>query len=902
MAELASVDEASQWSRFMEYNKSTRIANSRVGTLLIVLLMPFGSVLDYFVYPEKLGFFFFLRVLCSAIALLFWWVLKGPIGLRFYRPFGLFLFALPSVFISLMIYYTEGIESPYYAGLNLLLIGLSWVAQMYLLESVISVVLTLLIYGVACYFHGANSVSLLINNFYFIFVTGVIGATGSYFLNRSRFREFLLRQTLDESRAELEASNLKLVEMDKAKTNFFANISHELRTPLTLLIGPLDRMRRPDEAFSEEERDELLDIMQQNAMRLMRLINDLLNLVRLDAGSLKLRPASVELEPYLQGVCRSFFPMAQERKLDFSWEIDSGGEPLVNLDRDKVEKILLNLLFNAIKFTPPGGSIALRAHREGKLLCIEVADTGQGIAPEELASIFDRFWQSETSSNRRYQGVGIGLALVKDLARLHGGSVSAESTVGEGTSMHISLDVTVPVEPVVLETPGGKEGVDTKWLEQLYRRADFFPSHSEVGAVDAADESGLEPVAVAADGVARKKAAAEVKEADLPGILVADDEPEMMRFLRSQLRGRYRVDEARDGAEALEIAAKRKHHLILLDFMMPRVDGIEATRRLREMPSHRGVPIVILTARADEESKFQALDAGATDFLTKPFSSTELLARCRNLASVYEMQQQIEDRTVRLEKALELIKQTETQMVQQAKMASLGQLSAGLLHEVNNPLNFATTSIHLIKKRLSRSPHPEPELLEKPLGDLHDGIRRVSEIVSSLREFTHPDTTRFERVNLSEALANAIRFVQIPAAEITLVQDLQGEAFIRGNQNQLVHLFINLLQNSVDSLREKGGPAAEIQVSCRVDSERVHLSFQDNGMGIPEAELVRIFDAFFTTKKVGQGVGLGLSICHRIIQQHQGTVSVESEAGQWCRFAMTFPVYSKVTSTVSDSK
>lgn len=876
----ALVDESeTAWSRFVEYNQSNRISNSRIGTLLIVVLMPFGSVLDYFVYPEKLGFFFFLRVLCSIIALLFWMVLKGPLGLRFYRPFGLFLFALPSVFISLMIYYTEGVASPYYAGLNLLLIGLAWVAQMYLLESLTSVFLTLFIYGAACYFHGAQSLSLLINNLYFIVLTGVIGVTGSYFLNRSRFREFLLRQELDESRKELEESNHKLVEMDKAKTNFFANISHELRTPLTLLIGPLDRMRRPDEKFSEEEREELLDIMQQNAMRLMRLINDLLNLVRLDSGSLKLRPADIELRPYLEGICRSFHPMAQERRLEFTWDIVDDGRPNVNLDREKVEKILLNLLFNSIKFTAPGGAIALKAWRDVEMLSIEVSDTGQGIEPKELESIFDRFWQSETSSNRRYQGVGIGLALVRDLARLHNGDVSAESAVGEGTTMSVMLDVSLPIEPMTLEVVEGKPAVDTKWLENLYRRAEFFPSHGAEGSETAKTTQSAEPESNDADSSNR------------PAVLLADDEPEMMRFLRSQLRSRYDIDEARNGAEALEFAARRRYHLILLDYMMPEVDGIEATRRIREMPLHKGVPIVILTARADEESKFQALDAGATDFLTKPFSSTELLARCRNLASVYEMQQQIEDRTVRLENALELIKQTETQMVQQAKMASLGQLSAGLLHEVNNPLNFATTSIHLIRKRLGKSPHPEPELLEKPLADLHDGIRRVASIVSSLREFTHPDATHFERIDLEEAISTAIRFVQIPAAEITLEKKVPGAPAIRGNQTQLVHLFINLLQNSVDSLREKGGEELRIDIDCVEEADQVTLIFEDNGKGIPDEERARIFDAFFTTKKVGQGVGLGLSICHRIIQQHEGSVIVESEPNSWCRFAMTFPAY-----------
>lgn len=886
MPSAATDEEADLRLRFIEYNKSTRITNSRVGTLLIVLLMPFGSLLDYFVYPEQIVFFLQLRLLCSAIALFFWWFMKGEWGRRFYRLFGLFLFALPSFFISLMIYFTEGVDSPYYAGLNLILIGLAWVAQMYVLETVISVFITLLMYGLACYSHGAATLSLMINNFYFILLTGVIGVTGSYYLNRSRFREFSLRHELDENRAELEKSNQKLVQMDKAKTDFFANISHELRTPLTLLIGPLDSLRRGDSYASPAKRDELLDIMQQNAMRLMRLINDLLNLVRLESGSLKLRPMKLELEPYLEGICRSFYPLAEERRLDFKWDIADDGKPSVNLDRDKVEKILLNLLFNAIKFTSPGGKLTLRARRERELLCIEVEDTGQGMAPEELVSIFDRFWQAETSSNRRFQGVGIGLALVRDLARLHGGDVEASSVLGEGTTMRVRLNVELEIESVPDEIREGKKKVDTKWLEQLYRRADFFPSHTQSKEFIATDANP----------------SSNISTENLPAILIADDEPEMMRFLRSQLSGSYRVFEAKNGAEALELAGQRRHSLILLDYMMPEVDGIEATRRLRELPSHRGVPIIILTARADEESKFQALDAGATDFLTKPFSSTELLARCRNLAAVYEMQQEIEDRTIRLEKALELIKQTETQMVQQAKMASLGQLSAGLLHEVNNPLNYATTSIHLLKKRLSKSPHPEPELLEKPLNDLHEGIRRVSSIVSSLREFTHPDATLFERIELSNTVKTAIRFVQISSAEISLNLKYEGSATIRGNQTQLVHLFINLLQNSVDSLRAKAAEEKEISIRCKTEDEIVTLEFEDNGNGIPKEELSRIFDAFFTTKKVGQGVGLGLSICHRIIQQHSGSVVVQSEEGEWCRFILTFPKYEQKRQNVSDNK
>ncbi len=866
---------------FRDYNRSFRISNSRIGCMLVVTLMPVGLVLDYFVYPEKLLPFLGLRLVCSALALILWGLLATGFGKRHYRVLGMMWFLLPSLFISIMIGQTEGVLSPYYAGLNLVLIAVSWVAQVDFMESVIAVLLTLLMYLLACVFHGAFSSALLFNNLYFIILTGIIVVTGSYFLNRLRYREFALRHELDLNRDELEQSNQKLLEMDRAKSNFFANISHELRTPLTLLIGPLDRLRHtaPGPA-AETERAEMLDIMHQNAMRLMRLINDLLNLVRLDSGSLELRPEPVDLRPYLEGVFRSIVPMARERGLETTCEIDPGTAGEARLDRDKVEKIILNLLFNAIKFTPTGGRVDFCARiGDGGLLELEVRDTGRGISPEELPRIFDRFWQAESASNRRYQGVGLGLALVRELARLHGGDVTAASDPGQGTVMRVTLDTRLaavpapPAEPVAI--PGTPSG--TEWLEQLYRRAEFFPSH--IGA-----PQQPEPPPVPSDALPGDE------EPGKPSILVADDEPEMMRFLRSQLRPLYRVDCARNGAEAVEIASRTRHHLILLDFMMPEIDGVEATRRLRAMPEHRTVPIIILTARADEESKFQALEAGATDFLTKPFSSTELLARCRNLAAARDLQLHLEDKTARLEDALEQIKQTEVQMVQQAKMATLGQLSAGLLHEINNPLNFAGTALHVLKKRLHAAPPPDPARLEGPLQDLHDGVQRVISIISSLREFTHPDTSRFAPVDPAAVIETAIRFVQINPSEITLHLDVPPLPPIPGNQTQLVHLLINLIQNAADSLRDSCRQHPEIRIHAAAENGRVNIRVQDNGAGIAPDRLTRIFDAFYTTKKVGQGVGLGLSICHRIVEQHRGVIRVESEEGSWCRFDLSFPV------------
>ena len=353
-----------------------------------------------------------------------------------------------------------------------MLIAISWVAQVDFLETIVASALTLLMYCVACFAHGPLNSSTLFNNLYFIMLTGIIVVTGSYYVNRLRFREFALRAEVDHNRKELETTNLKLVEMDRAKSDFFANISHELRTPLTLLLGPLDKLRGDSSALINQK-EELLDIMYGNAMRLLRLINDLLNLVRTDAGTQVLRKERINIKSFVEGLALSVSPMAQQSRLKFSTQILAGDNVFVYLDRDKFEKIALNLLLNAFKFTPPGGEVYLFVEVADQKLHLTVRDSGVGIAKNDLAKIFDRFWQAEGSTTRRYQGVGIGLALVKELALVHGGKVLAESEVGYGTTMKIELDVspqaTPPLEQLPDESPQNQEQAD--WLNRLYRQA-----------------------------------------------------------------------------------------------------------------------------------------------------------------------------------------------------------------------------------------------------------------------------------------------------------------------------------------------------------------------------------------------------------------------------------------------
>lgn len=879
---------------FAEYDRRETIGNFKVACALGAILMPVGVVLDRFMYPELAGGFFKLRLVCSGLIGLFLAILLTPFGHRHYRFLGVTLFMLPASFIAWMIYASpDGATSPYYAGLNLVLLVLAFVLHWTFWESFTASVLVILLYVAASVAHGAITREVhgqFVNNLYFLVLTGIIVVTGSYFHTRSRFREFAFRYELDKSRQELEASNQKLKELDQIKSRFFANISHELRTPLTLLIAPLEQLLQRAGRSGDPETRELLQTMHSNSMRLLKLINDLLDLVRLESGVMQVRSEPLEVPQFIQGIGSAVRQLADDKRIRLETQVDPAlGTVLA--DRDKLEKILLNLLFNALKFTPAGGRVTLRAEQQGQEMVFCVSDTGMGIAEKHLPFVFDRFWQADSSSRRKYQGVGIGLALVKELTEIQGGSVSVQSREGQGSTFTVRLPyrkaepspessqaqpaaeapANAPAAPAP-PTPRSEE-----WLANLYRRAELFPSLTSaaeaVRPVEALDRSP--------GGEAR------------PTVLIADDEPDMLRFLKSQLSRHYRVLEAVDGQQAIEKAAQFLPDLILLDMMMPEKDGLQACREIRERTSTRNIPVVLLTARADEETKLAALQAGASDFLTKPFSTTELHVRIKNLIESYEYQRKLAHQKAALEHALEQLKETELQLVQSEKLASLGRMSAGIIHEINNPLNFAATGLFSLKNKTQYIAPEHREEYADILKDVEEGLLRVKTIVSDLRMFTHPETEARDQVEVPEVVEIALRFLSNEWKDkVRIVRDLPPHQTIWANKNKLIHLLVNLLQNALDAIRRKqfNGQMPTIWIEGRVENGLSRLIVRDNGPGIPREHLDKIFDPFFTTKDVGEGTGLGLSICYRIVQEYEGRIRVNTEPGQFCEFALEFPV------------
>ena len=562
-----------------------------------------------------------------------------------------------------MIAVKDGFASPYYAGLNLVLLAVGAVLHWTLLESIVAVCLVLVIYFAAGLLHYIDYDVLprpgeLVNNFYFLALMDIIVVVGTYFQSKQRFREFSLRFELDKNRQTLEEANHKLKDLDEAKSRFFANISHELRTPLTLLLAPLEALLNRFRRSLDEESKNLLVTMHSNGMRLLKLINDLLDLVRLESGVMQVKREPLDLGEFIKGLASAAQQMANDKRISLeTWVAPEVGT--VQVDRDKLEKMILNLQFNALKFTPAGGRVEIRGEKQAEELVITVQDTGMGISQKNLAHMFERFWQADDSSRRKYQGVGIGLALVKEFAEIQGGKASVESQEGKGTTFTIRLPYIKgeavattevnPAEAISGQTANNPNGTVTSeaWLSNLYRRAELFPAMTSVQ-----------------DSV--KRVETPRQNGNQPKVLIADDEPDMLRFLKSQLISHYQVLEAVDGQQAVEKACQFLPDIILLDMMMPEKDGLQACKELREKTGTQSIPIILLTARADEETKLKALSAGASDFLPKPFSTTELHVRIKNLVESYHYQRKLSKQNTVLETTIEQLKETETQLVQTA--------------------------------------------------------------------------------------------------------------------------------------------------------------------------------------------------------------------------------------------
>ncbi len=666
-------------------------------------------------------------------------------------------------------------------------------------------------------------------------------------------------RAFEEEKRRAEA----LAELDHAKTVFFSNVSHEFRTPLTLMLGPVEDLLARSHTDLPPAATSQLEIVNRNGLRLLRLVNTLLDFSRIEAGRVRAIFQPTNLAAFTSELASNFRSACERAGLRLSVDCPTLSEP-VYVDRGMWEKIVLNLLSNAFKFTFEG-EIAVTIRQTGTSVELTVRDTGTGIPCSELPRLFERFHRIENARGRTHEGSGIGLALVQELVKLHGGSIRAQSALGQGTTFTIEIPAGkshLPAEQVGgHRTPVATPDEAGLFVEEALRwlpgdASEFERNRSELPAIHQAIAA---PLGQSPAGLL-----------DRPRVLVADDNADMRQYVSRLLAEHYQVEAVADGELALAAALDRRPDLILTDVMMPKLDGVALMKAVRADSRTSAIPVIMLSARAGEESRVEGLEAGADDYLVKPFSARELLARVGAHTARKRAEEALKDANRRKDEFL-----------------------ATLAHELRNPLAPLRNGLQIM--RLAAGDRATVELagamMERQLEQL---VHLVDDLLDLSRISLGMIVLRKEHIELAKVVQQAVetsRPLVDSRAHKLFVEEPPEPIFVDADKTRLTQVIANLLNNAA-KYTECGG---QITLRTVLHGSDAVLSVRDNGAGIPAQMLPKIFDMFTqvdrSLERSQGGLGIGLSLVKGLIEQHGGSVEARSDGhGTGSEFIIRLPV------------
>lgn len=670
----------------------------------------------------------------------------------------------------------------------------------------------------------------------------------------------------EEERKRAEA----LAALDRAKTDFFSNVSHEFRTPLTLMLGPLEDLLAQQQTNLTTSDREQLTLAYENALRLLKLVNSLLDFSRIESNRTEAVYTAINISQFTQGLASNFESAFFKAGLRYTVNIYTFHEPMY-IDADMWEKIVLNLLSNALKFTFEGG-ITLTLKEDAGEVLLRVQDTGVGISADELPDLFKRFHRMKNSRSRSHEGTGIGLALVKELVIMHSGTIDVESELGTGTTFTVRLP-----KRIAIPTHGDVQNDIPETAAAVRRRsfvneASLWVQHPQNALPKEAESPEAGPDEVL--------------------ILVADDNAQMRQYLEGILRRHWRVISAGDGVEALRLAIECKPDLVLSDVMMPGMNGFELLHAIRSERNLSHLPVILLSARAGQEATVEGLEKGANDYLVKPFYARELVARIRaqlditrTRAFAHQMELQVEERTRDLRYV-------------NAELQQFAYISS---HDLQEPVRKIIIFGNFLEKKYSL-----PDGAAEYLHRITDAAQRMRQLIHDLLVFSRLRQTevRFERVNLAGILPSVLTEFDLAMEEKKISIHVESLPTVQGVPLQLAQLFRNLISNAVKFTRDDRTPELTITASpvgpdelttySTLDSARRYyrLSFADNGIGFEQSYAEQIFTIFqrLHNRDKFPGTGIGLAICKRIIENHRGHIYATSNAGKGSVFHVLLPV------------
>ncbi|HMJ70413.1 MAG TPA: ATP-binding protein [Cyclobacteriaceae bacterium] len=670
----------------------------------------------------------------------------------------------------------------------------------------------------------------------------------------------------EEERKRTEA----LAEIDRAKTAFFNNISHEFRTPLTLMLGPLeDLLGAPEQPGVAIDREQLLMIY-QNALRLLKLVNTLLDFSRIEANRVEASYTATDLAELTRDLAGAFESAIEKAGLAYT----VGCRPLsesIFVDVEMWEKIVLNLLSNALKFTFEGSIQVVLSETQDHAV-LEVRDSGVGIPGEDVGNIFKRFHRVQNSRSRSFEGTGIGLALVKELVELHDGEITAESTVGRGTTFTVRIPKgTAHLDPVMV-TPAKQKPSETQRARAYLNEANVW-AHGKNKKED--DQENV---------------ATPVSYNDSITVLAVDDNTQMLEYLKRLLSAKWKVETASDGLEAIKIINERLPNLILSDVMMPNMDGFQLLAWVRKDSRLHDIPFILLSARAGQEATIEGLEKGANDYLVKPFFSRELIARLEAQLEISGtkknnvwLQQQVHERNAELEKI-------NRELEAFAYVAS---------HDLQEPLRKIRTYSSLMEGEKG-----DKQSTGLYLNKISRASERMSKLITDLLNFSRlsEKSVVMELTNLEKVAADVQGDFELLIQQRNAVIECMPLPTIDSIPLQINQLFYNLLSNALKFTRDQQ-PVIRIS-SQKMDAHEVAkypsltsglnyymLLFEDNGIGFDQKYATQIFTIFQRLNPMREfsGTGIGLALCKKIVLNHRGDIFAVSEEGKGSTFKVILP-------------
>ena len=665
-----------------------------------------------------------------------------------------------------------------------------------------------------------------------------------------------------EERRRAEA----LAQLDQAKTTFFSNVSHEFRTPLTLMLGPIEDLLIDGRAEMTPGQRAQLETAHRNSLRLLKLVNTLLDFSRIEAGRIEAVYEPIDLHTFTAELASNFRAACERAGLMLRVDCSPCPEP-VYVDRDMWEKIVLNLLSNAFKFTFTG-EIAVTLRPAGDHVELAVRDTGTGIPPGEIGHLFERFYRIKDARARTHEGTGIGLSLVQELVRLHGGSVSVKSALGEGSTFTVMIPLGqahLPAERIgTRRTLASTTLGASPFVEEALR---WLPD------VDQA-------VPISRSAPDWRNAPTGAPPANRPRILWVDDNADMRDYVSRLLQAHWDVETVADGQAALDLATAAVPDLVLSDVMIPGLDGFALLRALRANPDTAAVPVILLSGRAGEEARVEGLEAGADDYVVKPFAARELLARVSTHLTLAQARREA------IREAHEARTQAET--ADRAKDVFLAMLS----HELRQPMNSIVGWVRMLRSGTMPAGAQQQALdsLDRNAGALTrliDDMLDVSSIIAGKLDL------RFEPIDVRQPIAAAVDVIRRTATEKTIELEVvldPAVPLVLADADRLQQVVWNLLSNAVKFTPDGG----RVSLCLRHTRSRVVVEVTDSGSGIRPEHLPRVFDRFTQvrddrTKGIG-GLGLGLAIVRHVVELHGGAVSAASEGeGRGSTFTVTLP-------------